>query len=62
MTKPGIDADGVAKTEADHFGRCPSCGAVLACATSPLVLAHVHGAEIEIGQGETPPARPEKSQ
>jgi hypothetical protein len=26
MTKPGIDADGVAKTEADHFGNCPQPG------------------------------------
>ncbi len=25
----GIDADGVAETEADHFGNCPVCGAYL---------------------------------
>src|SRR4029077_14181241 len=26
ITKPGIDIDGVAKTEADHFMKCPACG------------------------------------
>lgn len=25
MTKPGIDADGVAENEADHFMKCPAC-------------------------------------
>ena len=33
MTKAGgyrgIDPDGVAETEADHFGSCPICGALL---------------------------------
>jgi hypothetical protein len=33
MTKAGgyrgIDSDGVAETEADHFGNCPICGALL---------------------------------
>jgi hypothetical protein len=33
MTKAGgyrgIDPDGVAETEADHFGNCPICGALL---------------------------------
>jgi len=24
--KPGRDADGVAQTEADHFGKCSGCG------------------------------------
>jgi hypothetical protein len=27
MTKPGFDVDDVAKTEADHFMKCPGCGA-----------------------------------
>ncbi|SIO67524.1 hypothetical protein SAMN05443247_11774 [Bradyrhizobium erythrophlei] len=27
MTKPGFDADDVVKTEADHFMKCPGCGA-----------------------------------
>jgi uncharacterized C2H2 Zn-finger protein len=26
MTRPGIDADGVAITEAEHFVKCPGCG------------------------------------
>ena len=26
MTKPGIDIDGVAKNEADHFMKCPARG------------------------------------
>ena len=26
MTRPGIDADGVAITEAEHFVKCPRCG------------------------------------
>jgi hypothetical protein len=25
----GVDPDGVAETEADHFGNCPVCGAYL---------------------------------
>jgi hypothetical protein len=25
----GFDADGVAQTEADHFGNCPICGAFI---------------------------------
>jgi hypothetical protein len=29
----GIDSDGIAKTEADHFGNCPVCGALLNMAT-----------------------------
>jgi len=23
---PGVDPDGVAETEADHFMKCPGCG------------------------------------
>jgi hypothetical protein len=29
MIKPGIDIDGVAQTELDHFGNCPVCGALV---------------------------------
>jgi hypothetical protein len=25
-TKSGRDADGIAKTESDHFMKCPGCG------------------------------------
>jgi hypothetical protein len=47
----------VAETEADHFGNCPICGALLDMRDLIQVLAHVHDAEIEIGEGPEPPAR-----
>jgi hypothetical protein len=47
----GIDVDGVARTEADHFGNCPVCGAVVDMGDLGQVLAHVHDAEIEISEG-----------
>ena len=53
----GIDPDGVAETEADHFGNCPICGALLDMRDLTQVLAHVHDAGIEIGEGPEPPAR-----
>ena len=51
----GFDPDGVAKTDAANFGNCPVCGALLDMRDPAEVLAHVHDAEIEIGQGEPPP-------
>ena len=58
MTKAGgnrgIDPDGVAETEADHFGNGPICGALLDMRDLTQVLAHVHDAEIEIGEGPEP--------
>jgi hypothetical protein len=51
----GIDADGIAETEADHFGNCPVCGAYLDMRDLAQMLAHVHDAEIEIGEGSEPP-------
>jgi hypothetical protein len=53
----GFDPDGVAETEADHFGNCPICGAYLDMRDLHQVLAHVHDAEIEISEGPTPPPR-----
>jgi uncharacterized C2H2 Zn-finger protein len=50
MTKPGTDADDVAETEADHFMKCPGCGAWFGMRDLAQVLAHVHDAEIEIGE------------
>ena len=29
IPRTGVDPDGVARTEADHFGNCPVCGAFL---------------------------------
>ena len=45
----GIDADGVTETEADHFDKCPACGQWFDMRDLGEVLAHVHGADIEIG-------------
>ena len=53
----GFDPDDVAETEADHFGNCPICGALLDMRDLTQVLAHVHDAEIEIGEGPEPRAR-----
>jgi hypothetical protein len=52
----GVDADGVAKTEADHFGNCPVCGALVDMRDLGQVLAHVHDAKIEISEGAEPPS------
>jgi hypothetical protein len=41
----GVDADGVAVMEADHF--CPVCGALVDMRDLGQVLAHVHDGEIE---------------
>ena len=54
MTKPGKDADGVAKTEADHFMKCPGCGKWFDMRDLSQVLGHVHDVEIEIGEGPMP--------
>jgi hypothetical protein len=52
---PGIDADGVAETEADHFMKCPGCGKWFGMRDLNQLLAHVHDAEIEICEGPTLP-------
>jgi hypothetical protein len=57
MTKPGIDIDGIAKTEADHFMKSPGCGQWFDMRDLGQMIAHVHDAEIEIGDGPTPPPR-----
>jgi len=33
MIARGVDADGIAETEADHFMKCPGCGEWSTCAT-----------------------------
>jgi hypothetical protein len=45
----GFDPDGIANTEADHFGNCPLCGAHIDMRDLNQVLARVHDGEIEIG-------------
>jgi hypothetical protein len=51
----GIDADGVAQTEADHFMKCPGCGEWFDMHDLGQVLAHVHDAKIEIVEVPMPP-------
>ena len=52
-----VNPDGIAETEADHFGNCPACGAFIDMRDLGQVLAHVHDAEIEMGEGPEPPLR-----
>jgi hypothetical protein len=42
MTKPGIDADGVAENEADHFIRCPACSQWFDMRDLAQVVEHIH--------------------
>jgi hypothetical protein len=58
----GTDGDGVAQTEADHFGNCPVCGAFIDMRDLGQVLAHVHDQEIELGEGDNPPPRESPAQ
>jgi len=51
------DPDGVANTEADHFGNCPVCGAYIDMRDLAQMVAHVQDAEIEISEGPEPPPR-----
>jgi hypothetical protein len=53
----GFDPDGVAESEAGHFGNCTVCGEWFDMRDLDQVLAHVHDAEIEISEGPEPPAR-----
>jgi hypothetical protein len=53
MTKPSIDIDHPDRPEIEHFGNCPVCGALVDMRDLSQVLAHVHGAEFEIGESET---------
>src|SRR4051794_18978513 len=39
----GRDADGEARTELDHFGNCPRCGALVDMRDLRQVIEHVHG-------------------
>jgi hypothetical protein len=50
-----FDPDGTAESEADHFGNCPVCGALLDMRDLAQMLAHVHDQEIEICEGPEPP-------
>jgi hypothetical protein len=44
-------------SEQDHFMKCPGCGQWFDVRDLGQVLAHVHDAEIELGEGSGPPPR-----
>ena len=52
----GGDPDGVVRTEADHFGNCLVCGALVDMRDLAQVLTHVHALEIEVYQGPVSPS------
>jgi hypothetical protein len=41
----------------DYFGNCSVCGALIDARDLCMILAHLHGAQIEVGEGPTPPPR-----
>jgi hypothetical protein len=54
----GVDADGVAETEADHFMKCPVCEQWFDMRDLAQVVEHAHDdSEIEIQIGPGPPPR-----
>ena len=53
----GYDPDGIAQTEADYFEKCPACGEWFDTRDIGQMSAHIHDAEIEIGEGPEPPPR-----
>jgi hypothetical protein len=58
----GYDPDGTTTNVADYFGNCSVCGALIDTRDLCMILAHLHGAEIEVGEGPTPPQREEPMQ
>jgi hypothetical protein len=50
MAKPGRDADGLAKTGADHFMKCPGCGEWFDMPDLEEVAKHVHDEDFEISE------------
>jgi uncharacterized C2H2 Zn-finger protein len=58
MLKPGVDADGLARTESDHFLKCPGCGEWFDMRDLGEVIEHVHDAEIEIVESPEPLREP----
>jgi hypothetical protein len=58
MTEPGIDADGVAENEADHFMRCPACSQWFDMLDLAQVVEHIHDGEIEVLEVSLPRERP----
>lgn len=58
MTKPGIDADGIAENEADHFMKCPVCSQWFDMYDLAQVVEHIHDSEIEVLEVSLPRERP----
>jgi hypothetical protein len=54
MTKPGKDANGIARTEADHHMICPACGQWFDMRDLGQVAEHLHDQQIEERQGPGP--------
>jgi hypothetical protein len=57
MPKSGTDADDAVRPEIEHFANCTVCGDLIDMRDLLQVLAHLHGAEIEIGVGDEPPSQ-----
>ena len=53
----GYDPDGTATNVADYFGNCSVCGALIDTRDLCMILAHLHGAEIEGNRYEAPTSR-----
>ena len=53
MTELGRDADGLAKSESDHFMKCPGCGQWFDMRDLVEVAQHVHDGEFEVGEVHT---------
>ena len=50
----GRDADPEARTELDHFGNCPPCGALVDMRDLRQVIEHVHDQWNEVTEGSSP--------
>ena len=50
----GIDADGLAKSDADHFMECPGCGEWFDMRDLGQVFQHIHDGEIDSDEVSEP--------
>jgi hypothetical protein len=57
MLKPGIDADGIAQTEADHHMKCPGCGQWFDMRELAEVFEHIHDGDVDLEQSPPPAPR-----
>ena len=55
MTKPRIDADGVAEAEAHHVMKCPACDQWFDTLNLSQVIQPVHDGGIEVFDGPKQP-------